>query len=79
MGGCRLYITSLDVILAFPTALGGTPSQVVFNSAIPQPLGGGLNFYAQALALFPPNSLPGGLNNFGGLVSNGIQLHFENQ
>ena len=77
MPGCNLYLASLDVILGFPTTQVG--SQIVFNAAIPQPLTAGQNFYAQALALFPPNSLPGGLNNFGGLMSNGVQLHFENQ
>lgn len=75
MPGCNLY-TTLDVVLPF----SGTPgTQVLFNAAIPQPLSPGLNFYAQALALIVPNSLPGPLNSFGGVMSNGVQLHFENQ
>jgi len=75
MPGCNAYILTFDVLLGFPSTQVG--SQIVFNSAIPQPLSPGLNFYAQALALFPPNSLPGGLNNFGGLMSNGVQLRFD--
>ena len=76
MPGCRLYVPTLDVTFGFNGASG---TQILFSSAIPQPLSPGLNFFAQALALFPPNSLPGGLNNFGGLMSNGVQLNFQNQ
>jgi len=75
--GCNLYIPSFDVILGFPGTQVGT--QALFSGAIPQPLSPGLNFYAQALSLIPPNSLPGGLNDFGAVWSNGLQLNFQNQ
>ena len=76
MGGCNLYVLSLDVTFSFAGVAG---SQVLFSAAIPQPLAPGLEFYAQALALIQPNSLPNGQNPFGGEMSNGVRLHFENQ
>ena len=76
MAGCNLYIPTLDVTFGFNGAAG---TQVVFSSAIPQPLSAGTEFFAQALALIQPNSLPNGQNPFGGLMSNGVKLHFENQ
>lgn len=73
MGGCNLNIASLDVTISLG-GLAGTDSLVL---AMPQPLSAGLSFYSQALALFPPNSLPNGQNPFGGVMSNGLQSFFN--
>ena len=73
MPGCDLNILTLDVTIGFT---GTVPSDSLTFS-VPQPLSPGLSFYAQALSLFPPNSLPNGQNPFGGLLSNGVQSYFN--
>lgn len=73
MPNCRMYVASLDVILPL-NGLAGTDSLVL---AVPQPLAPGVSFYAQVVALFPPNSLPNGQNSFGGVLSNGVQSFFN--
>ncbi|MBL8729428.1 MAG: hypothetical protein JNM25_13415 [Planctomycetes bacterium] len=66
--GCRAYIGSLD--LSVPM-VGTAPVQDVAVFC-PPGLPPGLHVFAQSLALFPPNSLPGGRNAFGLVTSNGI-------
>jgi len=73
MPGCNLNIASFDVTLAMPN----TAPTTSLTLAVPQPLSPGLSFYSQALTLFPPNSLITGLNAFGGVLSNGLQSHFN--
>lgn len=73
MGGCKIYIPTLDVI--FPlNGVAGTDTLVL---AVPQPLSPGTSFHAQTIALFPPNSLPNGQNPFGGVMSNGLRSYFN--
>lgn len=71
--GCDLYLASFDVIFG----LGGLVGTDTLTLSIPQPLAPGLSFFSQALALFPPNSLPNGENAFGGILSNGVETHFN--
>ena len=73
MPGCNINILSVDVLFAMP----GTAPTSALTFSIPQPLSPGLSFYSQVLSLFPPNSLPGGLNTFGGLLSNGLRSTFN--
>lgn len=51
--------------------LGSTPT-VTSSLTIPAGLPIGAQFFSQAAALFPPNSLPNGQNAFGLLTSNGL-------
>lgn len=67
--GCRAYVGSFDIT----TALAGllpTQGAVIFY---PPGMPAGLQVYAQSIALLPPNSLPGGLNDFGLVTSNGVE------
>ena len=75
MPGCNVHIGTLDVVLPFPATLGSSNLVITF----PQPLSPGLNFYSQALSLFPAGTYPGGLNPFGGVTSNGIKTNFQLQ
>lgn len=71
MPGCNLYLVSLDVTFGM-NGLAGTDA---ITLQIPQPLAPGTTFYSQALALFPPFSLPNGQNGFGGVMSNGLRSY----
>lgn len=73
MPGCNLNLLSLDVVLGMPS----TQPTSSLTFAVPQPLTPGLQFYSQVLSLFPANSLPTGLNAFGGLLSNGVESYFN--
>jgi hypothetical protein len=66
--GCFAHVTTI----ASSTALVGATSTLTASLAIPAGVPGGTTIYSQSIALFPPNSLPGGLNAFGLLSSNGI-------
>lgn len=70
--GCSLNIASFDVVLSLPSS---APTSSL-TLAVPQPLAAGLSFWSQAIALFPPGSLPNGQNAFGALTSNGLQSRF---
>jgi hypothetical protein len=71
--GCQSYLAALDVPL--PVAAVGGPTQTLVV-AFPPPLPAGTSFAAQAIALFPANSLPGGINDFGLVTSNGLSTTF---
>jgi len=73
MPNCNIYVLTIDVLLGMNGAVGTD----TLTFPVPQPLSPGLSFYAQALALFPPNSLPNGQNAFGGLLSNGARTYFN--
>jgi hypothetical protein len=71
--GCNLNVGSLDVLYNIsPT--GTSHGEVI---VVPQPLAPGTTFYVQAANFIIPNSLPGGLNNFGLIVSNGVRSRFD--
>lgn len=65
MPGCALHVGSLDLTTAF---VGTSPNQTT-PFFVPAGVPGGTRFYAQAVALV----LPGTLNPFGGVTSNGVQ------
>ncbi|MBX3463413.1 MAG: hypothetical protein KF830_09590 [Planctomycetes bacterium] len=70
---CQSYLGGLDVPLPF-SAIGGTTTTIPV--AFPPPLPAGTTFHAQAVALFPAGALPGGLNAFGLVTSNGLATTF---
>jgi hypothetical protein len=66
--GCPALVQSLDLTLA---TIGATPtltSTFTYPASVPT----GLQIFAQAAALFAPNSLPNGQNAFGLSTSNGV-------
>jgi hypothetical protein len=67
--GCVGWLGSYDVTQLF---VGSGPTNTS-PLALPAGLPPGLAFHAQALALVPPGSLPGGLNALGGVTSNGVR------
>ncbi len=70
---CALNIASLDVIFPFSSVGSDT---VGVPLVYPPPLAPGLAFWSQAIAFFPANSFPGGLNSFGITTSNGLRTQF---
>lgn len=66
--GCRAYVGSVDI---GSPMVGTQPTQGVVIS-YPPGMPAGLRVHAQSIALFPPNGLPGGLNAFGLVTSNGV-------
>lgn len=71
--GCHVWLGGLDV--ALPVVALGSEMQSL-SVAFPPPLPAGTTFHAQAIALFPAATLPGGLNAFGMLTSNAIDTSF---
>ena len=68
MPGCSQYLGTFDLFLF---CIGSTPS-LTTTLSLPAGLPGGTTLFAQAIALFPPNSLPNGMNPFGAVTSNAI-------
>jgi hypothetical protein len=73
--GCTLLVGSLDVTLG----LTGFSSTIAQPIQFPQPLNPGDTFYSQVGNFIVPNTLPGGLNNFGLTLSNGVRSVFQLQ
>jgi hypothetical protein len=73
--GCTLLVGSLDVTLG----LTGFSSTIAQPLQFPQPLNPGDTFYSQVGNFIVPNTLPGGLNNFGLTLSNGVRSVFQLQ
>jgi hypothetical protein len=72
--GCFAHLATID---GSALSTGGSPSQTVLLS-IPPGIPAGTQLFAQAVGLFPPNSL-GGLNAFGIVTSNGIATTVQPQ
>lgn len=69
--GCYAHVLTLSVL---QTLLGNTPTlQVQFP--IPAGVPGGFELFSQSVALITPFSLPGGLNAFGLVTSNGVRSY----
>jgi hypothetical protein len=66
--GCDLFVGSLDV----PIAFAGATSTVTAPFEVPADVPCGVAFFAQAVALVTPFSLPNGQNAFGAVTSNGV-------
>lgn len=71
--GCQIQIASLDVLFPISGVGSATQSQVI---VYPPPLAPGQEFFAQAFGFLVPNSLPGPLNSFGIVSSNGLRTKF---
>jgi hypothetical protein len=71
--GCPLLVGSLDVTFG----LAGVTSTLTQPITMPQPLSPGDTFYSQVANFIVPNSLPGGLNNFGTVMTNGVKSYFN--
>ena len=69
MPGCSLWVGALDVTTAFQ---GPAPVQTT-TLALPPGVPPGSEFFATAVALFVPFSLPGGANANGAITSNGVR------
>ena len=69
--GCYAHVLTLSVL---QTLLGNTPTlQVTFP--IPAGVPAGFELFSQSVALITPFSLPGGLNAFGLVTSNGVRSY----
>jgi hypothetical protein len=66
--GCVSLVPTLD----FTQSMVGFSSSQSVTFALPAGVPAGFMIYSQSAALFTPGSLPGGLNAFGLLTSNGI-------
>jgi hypothetical protein len=73
--GCTLLVGSIDVSLG----LTGLSPSITQPITMPQPLNPGDTFYSQVANFIVPNSLPGGLNNFGVTLTNGVKSVFQLQ
>ncbi|MBK8100757.1 MAG: hypothetical protein IPK26_27030 [Planctomycetes bacterium] len=68
MPGCSRYLGPLDL---FVLTTGASPT-LLASLVIPPGIAPGGTLFAQAIALFPPGSLPNGQNPFGAISSNGV-------
>jgi hypothetical protein len=73
--GCTLLVGSIDVSLG----LTGFSPSIAQPITMPQPQNPGDTFYSQVANFIVPNSLPGGLNNFGVTLTNGVKSVFQLQ
>jgi hypothetical protein len=73
--GCFAHVATIGPTQAI---VGTSPTQTV-TLTIPPGIPAGTQLFSQSVALFPPNSLPGGLNAFGLLSSNGIASTIQPQ
>jgi hypothetical protein len=68
MPGCDLYVGTLDLAISYTSATNTAPASFDVPGNVPC----GTEFYATAVALVQPGSLPNGQNAFGAVTSNGI-------
>tara|TARA_R110002072_G_scaffold302750_2_gene488357 strand:+ start:4904 stop:7042 length:2139 start_codon:yes stop_codon:yes gene_type:complete len=68
MPGCDLYVGSMDLPIAYTSAT----DTAMTNFDVPSNVPCGTEFFATAVALVQPGSLPNGQNAFGATTSNGI-------